>query len=225
MDVALDVLYPIRCLGCSAAGKFICSDCVETLPALRQPSCRICASPGVSGTCFWCRERHPAMDGTRSPYLYVRESPIHRAITALKYGSQRTIAPELAGLLARYQRRSRTSYDVIIPVPSHRSRVRQRGYSQAVLIAETLGPILGIPVAIDVLERIRDAPSQLDTDTRRERWNNVLNGFQASGDLTDKSVLLVDDLITTGSTASACASALKRAGAERVVALSVARAP
>ena len=77
----------------------------------------------------------------------------------------------------------------------------------------------------DLLRRVRDAPSQLQTASRDDRWTNVQGGFVCESDLTGMNVLLVDDLVTTGSTASACASALKRAGAQKVVALSVARTP
>ena len=187
--------------------------------------CRICASPGVNGTCRWCRDKKPEIDRIDAPYLYVQTSPIHRAITLLKYQGVRTIAPELAQLLAAHYRRRRTTYDVIVPVVSHPSRVRKRGYSQAALIASKLGPLLNTPVEEDMLRRVRDAPSQLQTASRNDRWTNVLDGFVCESDLTGMNVLLVDDLVTTGSTASACASALKVAGAEKVVALSVARTP
>ena len=187
--------------------------------------CRICASPGVNGTCRWCRDKKPAIDRIDAPYLYVQTSPIHRAITLLKYQGVRTIAPELAQLLAAHYRRRRTTYDVIVPVVSHPSRVRKRGYSQAALIASHLGPLLDTPLGEDILRRVRDAPSQLQTASRDDRWTNVRDGFTCESNLSGMNVLLVDDLVTTGSTASACASALKRAGAQKVVALSVARAP
>ena len=225
LSAVLDVLYPIRCLGCFRVGRFICHECVARMPTLDDPMCRICASPGVNGTCSWCRDKKPAIDRIDAPYLYVQASPIHSAITLLKYQGVRTIAPELAELLAAHYRRKRTTYHIIAPVVSHPSRVRKRGYSQAALVASHLGPLLDTPVGEDLLHRVRDAPSQLQTASRDDRWTNVQGGFVCDSDLSGMKVLLVDDLVTTGSTASACASALKRAGAQRVVALSVARAP
>ncbi len=223
LNAVLDVLYPIRCLGCFRVGKFICHECVARMPTLDDPMCAVCASPGVNGTCRWCRDKKPAIDRIDAPYLYVNASPIYKAITLLKYQGVRAIAPELAELLAAHYRRKRTIYDLIVPVVSHPSRVRQRGYSQAALIASKLGPLLNTTVGDDTLRRVRDAPSQLQTASRDDRWTNVQGGFVCESDLTGMNVLLVDDLVTTGSTASACASALKQAGAKRVVALSVAR--
>ena len=225
LNAVLDILYPIRCLGCFRVGRFICNECVARLPTLEDPMCRICASPGVNGTCRWCRDKKPAIDRIDAPYLYVHTSPIHSAITMLKYQGVRAIAPEMAELLAAHYRRKRTIYDVIVPVVSHPARVRKRGYSQATLIASHLGPLLDTPVGEHLLRRVRDAPSQLQTASRDDRWTNVQGGFASDSDLSGMTVLLVDDLVTTGSTASACASALKRAGAQKVVALSVARAP
>ena len=225
LNAVLDVLYPIRCLGCFRVGRFICDGCVARMPTLDDPMCRVCASPDVNGTCNWCRDKKPAIDRIDAPYLYVQTSPIHRAITLLKYQGVRAIAPELAELLATHYRRKRTIYDVIVPVVSHPSRVRKRGYSQAALIASQLGPLLNTPVREDVLRRVRNAPSQLQTASRDDRWLNVQGGFVSESDLSGMNVLLVDDLVTTGSTASACASALKKAGAQKVIARSVARTP
>ena len=222
---ALDIAFPIRCLGCGRAGRFICAGCVDLLPKLSDPFCRICANPGVRGVCSWCRDKNPAVDEIRAPYLYVRRSPIYRAITMLKYGGIRSLAPELADLLAAFLNTHRIGFDVIIPVPSHTSRVRRRGYSQATLIASALGERMRVPVDDRSLTRVRSAPSQLATESREDRWTNVEGGFEASALHPGLTVLLVDDLVTTGSTASACAHSLKQADAAKVVGLSVARSP
>lgn len=230
---ALDVVFPIRCFGCGAAGRYICAECVEALPKLERPYCDVCASPGVRRECGFCSAHPLAVDAIRSPYLYTPDSPIHRAITSLKYRGLRSVAPELADLLAEFVSRlsgasssqSGSSGDVAIPVPSHPSRMRRRGYGQASLIASELGERLGIPVDADSLSRIVNAPSQLETESREERWTRARANFECAAKFDDANVLLVDDLVTTGSTASACAAALKDAGARRVVAVSVARAP
>ena len=221
---ALDVVFPIRCFGCGAAGRYVCAECVVELPRLERPYCDLCASPGVRRNCGFCVAHPIAVDAIRAPYLYVPESPIHRAITSLKYRGLRSIAPELADLLAEFvsTRRGATA-DAIISVPSHPSRIRRRGYGQAALIATALGERLAIPVDADSLSRIVNAPSQLETESREERWTRVQSNFDCATNLNGANVLLVDDLVTTGSTASACATALKDAGARRVVAVSVAR--
>ncbi len=222
-SAALDVVFPIRCVGCGAAGRFICEPCAEKMPKLERPFCDTCASPGVAGKCRFCRSRPLAVDTIRAPYLYIAGSPIHAAITMLKFGGMRSVAPELAELLSEYLRERPTRFDVVMPTPSHPSRVRRRGYAQAALIAESLAERLGAPFDGQTLRRTADAPSQLETASREGRWANVQGGFSASAS-NGASVLLIDDLATTGSTASACASALKAAGARRVAALAVARA-
>ncbi len=230
---ALDVVFPIRCFGCGAAGRYICAECVEALPKLERPYCDVCASPGVNPRigreCGFCSAHPLAVDAIRSPYLYTPDSPIHRAITSLKYRGLRSVVPELAELLAEFaSRRSgahSSSWDVAIPVPSHPSRMRRRGYGQAALIASELGARLGVPVDPKSLSRAVNAPSQLETESREERWTRAQANFECEAKFDNANVLLVDDLVTTGSTASACAAALKDAGARRVVAVSVARAP
>ena len=196
------------------------------MPRLERPFCTVCANPGVAGICSWCHAHAPSIDAIRSPYLYVPSSPIYRSITSLKYGGMRSVAPEIAELLYSFwDRRHAADPDIIVPVPSHPSRVRQRGYSQASLIAIELGVRMNVHVSTDALVRVRNAPSQLETVSREDRWTNVQGSFTSESQVTGANVLLVDDLVTTGSTASACAAALKMAGARRVIGLSVARAP
>ncbi len=202
----------------------MCAECVERLPTLEEPYCEICASPGTDGICGWCLDKEPAIDQIRAPYLYLPPSPIHKAIRLLKYRGIRALAPELAELLTRYVEESSAHFDCIVPVVSHRSRVRKRGYSQASLIASHLGKRLNIPVLEDGLIRVRNAPSQLTTRSREERWNNVQGNFTSQHDLSGLVILLVDDLVTTGSTAASAAQALKNAGALSVFCLAVARA-
>ena len=204
----------------------MCPTCADAMPKLERPFCTVCANPGVAGMCSWCHAHSPSVDAIRSPYLYVPSSPIYRAITSLKYGGMRSVAPEIAELLHSYWSGRRTADpDIVVPVPSHPSRVRQRGYSQASLIAIELGRRMNVAVSTEALVRVRNAPSQLETESREDRWANVQGGFKSESRVEGSNVLLVDDLVTTGSTASACAAALKMAGARRVIGLSVARAP
>ena len=220
----LDVLFPIRCLDCGVPGRFICPVCVERMPRLEEPFCEICASPGTDGVCGWCLDKEPEIDGIQAPYLYLRSSPVHRAIRMLKYRGIRALAPELADLLGQYMKDSPARFDCIVPVVSHPSRIRRRGYSQASLIASNLSERLDIPILEDGLARVRNAPSQLSTRSREQRWENVQGSFISHDDLSGMVVLLIDDLVTTGSTAASAARALKSAGALGVFCVAVARA-
>ena len=221
---ALDILFPIRCLGCATPGRFICAPCTDRLPALEEPFCDICAQPGADGVCAWCLDNEPEIDEIHAPYLYLPSSPIRKAVTMLKYGGIKALAPELADLLARFLRDSPTDFDCVVPIISHPRRVRKRGYSQAALIAAALGDRLETPMLEDALSRVRDAPSQLTTPSREARWRNVRGSFVCPQDMSGLTILLVDDLVTTGSTAAACAAALKDAGALNVSAIAIARA-
>ena len=221
---ALDILFPIRCLDCGAPGRFFCPTCVERMPKLEEPFCEICANPGTDGVCGWCLDKEPEIDGIRAPYLYLRSSPIHKSIAMLKYRGISALAPELAELLSKFLQKSPSTFDCIVPVVSHPSRIRRRGYGQASLIASHLGERLDIPVFEDGLTRVLNAPSQLATRSREQRWENVQDSFNSELDLSGLIVLLVDDLVTTGSTAAAAAHALKSAGALSVFCIAVARA-
>lgn len=224
-DEAPDTLYPIHCLGCGADGKAICQECRDAMPRLRPPYCRVCARPGVTGTCRWCRSKVPEINRIAAAYLYVDASPVHHAITRLKFGNLRAMAPEMAELLAAFLEARPIVADVLVPMPSHPRRLRSRGFNQATLIAAELGKLIDVPVVSDVLLRTRDARSQLLSPNREDRWLNVLDSFACGDGLAGERVMLVDDLVTTGATMSACASALKHAGVANVVGLAVARAP
>jgi ComF family protein len=111
----------------------------------------------------------------------------------------------------------------IVPVPLHRTRLRQRGYNQAELLARGLGQELGLPLAPGWLERPQAGQPQARTASREQRWHNTTGAFRARGEANASGVLLVDDVCTTGATLNACAGALKAAGATGVWGLTLAR--
>jgi len=222
---ALNALYPMQCLGCGTEGVALCQQCRTKLPRLSKPYCDVCARSGVSGKCDWCRSHAPAVDGTFAPFLYVSSSPIHEAITRLKFAGWRAVAPELVELLAAFLDTQSLEVDIVAPVPSHPRRLRSRGFNQAALIADALGKLTHMRVAEGLLVRTTNAPSQLNMDSDDSRWSNVEGNFSCSGSVHGLRILVVDDLVTTGATMSACATALKEAGASKVTGLAVARAP
>lgn len=223
----LDLLFPLSCLACGKEGKFVCQECEPALPRLSQPYCRVCANPGTRGTCRWCFDAPLELDGIRAPYLF--EGPVREAIHGLKYRGVRTAAPELGGLLARYldthpfeSHSTVVPADLIVPAPLHAKRMRDRGYNQAELLAKSLSKESGIPLDTSSLARVRHSGPQVG-ESRVQRRANVDEGFRCYTDMTGKSVIVVDDVATTGSTLSACASALKAAGASEVWGLALAR--
>ena len=150
-----------------------------------------------------------------------------RAILLLKYGNVAPLGGWFARLLAAMVKREPQGFaaDAVVPVPLDRGRLRERGYNQAELIAKPLARLLGIPFRSYLLVRTRSRPNQLRL-TRRERWETVRGAYAThqTAQVDKLRLLLVDDVFTTGATLDACSTALKGAGAARVVCLTVARA-
>jgi ComF family protein len=159
----------------------------------------------------------------RSALLF--EGAVRDAIHALKYRGAGSIANVLAVKMAEAWRYYDMIGDLLVPVPLHPEREAQRGYNQATLLARALAPQISVPLAEDVLYRVRPTRSQTHLD-RKERWDNVADAFACpeSLDLSDLSVTLIDDVATTGATLDACAVALLTRGAKQVSALTLAHA-
>ena len=217
----LELLFPIHCLGCGREGNVICASCADELRKLEDPFCDVCAQPGAQGQCSPCLENPLAIDGIRAPYLF--EGPLREAVHRLKYRGWRAVTPGLGDLLASYLEKHKLPGEVFVPVPLHSSRLRSRGYNQSNLLAREAGKLLGVPVREDLLNRANDSRPQVEARSREHRRANVAGNFKASADVVGMSVLLVDDVATTGSTLSACAAALKEAGAASVWGLVLAR--
>jgi competence protein ComFC len=142
----------------------------------------------------------------------------------LKYRNLRALAPLLSELLNDYMKTNPVPGEVLVPVPLHRKRLRERGYNQSRLLAEGLGRLSGLPVVADCLVRQKNNPPQVRTATVEERRDNVVDVFACRDDrLRGKQVLLIDDVATSGATLDACAEVLKASGVVSVWALTFAR--
>ena len=144
-------------------------------------------------------------------------------VHALKYQNLRASAPDLGRLLAGYLDSNEIPTDVAMPVPLHPRRERERGYNQSELMARELSKGSGIPVQAGLLRRTRNAASQVSIKGREERRRNIDGAFECRSTVEGLRVLLIDDVVTTGSTMSACASALRAAGADSIWGLALAR--
>ncbi len=216
-----DLVFPIHCCGCGREGGIICEWCVDGLERLTLPYCRICAAPGIEGVCRWCREHPRGFDSLRSPYRF--DGAVREAVHALKYRGVRAAAGTLAGLMTEYLQHNPVSADAVIPAPLHSRRLRSRGYNQSALLAREIGKVLNLPAREDLLVRIMNGRPQVEAQSREERRNNVAGSFACESDTSGLTVLLIDDVATTGSTLSECALALKAAGTLKVYALTLAR--
>ena len=220
----VDLLFPMQCAGCRREGSLICDSCAATLPRLNKPYCSFCASPNSLSPCRWCRETPPALDGLRAPYLF--QGTLREAIEVFKYRGVSAAAPELGRLLAAYLVDYRADNPlpgrVIVPAPLHPRRLRRRGYNQSALLARELAKVTGLDLDEGLLTRTKQAAPQVGA-SRSQRRENVRDSFACSRSASGLSVLLVDDVATTGSTLSACAAALKASGAAAVWGLTLAR--
>ncbi len=180
------------------------------------PICPRCGKPQSSGIlCPGCVGWQAAIDGIRSPFRF--DGVIREAVHQLKYRNLRALVVPLAELLQNYVSNNSIPGEVLVPVPLHKRKLRERGYNQSQLLAWKLGRLINLPVVDDCLIRQKHTPSQARASTIDERRTNVANAFACHDHrLRDKQVLLMDDVATSGATLGACASALKAAGASSV---------
>ncbi len=224
LEAFLDLLFPPRCVWCGSWGKWLCDNCLRTVRFLEEPHCRFCGKALPEwGTCPSCSNEFHALEGIISVAYF--EGPIQEAVHLLKYRGRTALAYPLAELMASRLIRTDLKADAIIPVPLHPQRLRERGYNQAALLAESLSQKLGIPILNGALERIRYTRSQVGLGAL-ERKENVKGAFRADPlKVAGKDLILVDDVCTTGATLEECGFALKQAQAGRIWGLTLARAP
>ena len=206
---------------CRREGSYLCTDCESYLPPLQKPYCILCASPRVPQLCESCRRVAPAFDSVRAPYEFL--GSVRNIVHDLKYRNVRIAGPYGARLLAAYLERNPYPVDAYCPVPLHPRRERSRGFNQSELIARELSVLTGIPMDTTALRRTRNTPPQVSMDSADDRQSNIEDAFECTTDVPGRRYMLIDDVITTGSTMSACADALKDAGAANVWGLAFAR--
>ncbi len=221
LTALLDLLFPPRCPACGEPSRRdaapFCDVCCEALLPV-PPACRRCGMPGPVDPCGACLASPPAFDAVRAGGLF--GGPLADAVHAFKYRSR----PALAAPLARWlwRRVGLPPGAAVVSVPLARRRRRERGYDQAALLADALARAAGAERRRNALRRIRETAPQVGRD-REARARNVAGAF-AAGAVSGLDVVLVDDVVTTGATADACARALKAAGARTVSVVSLARA-
>lgn len=221
--LAVDSFFPQRCVGCGKVGDFLCADCCRKLPVILPPLCPRCGRPGASGiVCPACRQRQTEIDGIRSPFYF--GEVIREAIHRLKYRNLKAISLRLAELLADYLESNSLPGEILVPVPLHPRRLRERGYNQSGLLARELGKLISLPVIEDRLIRVKEVRSQVRASSVEERRQNVIDAFVCrDGKVNGKEVILIDDVCTSGATLESCAAALKAEGAVSVWGLTLAR--
>ncbi|HEY2525080.1 MAG TPA: ComF family protein [Candidatus Binataceae bacterium] len=237
----LNFLFPQRCAACDAsmpitATRRVCAPCLAAIEPPRPPLCVVCGASlhtGEAERCSHCRTAQPAFDSARAITRYraggadfARDGSgaVAELLRRHKYGLDQSLGRALAEYLDAAPPIDAGAYDVIIPVPLHRSRLRWRGFNQAALLGAALARRLNCPLDVATLARVLSTPPQTARD-RAQRTRNVRNAFavRRPARVAGRRILLVDDVMTTGATASECARVLHAAGARRVDVLTLAR--
>jgi ComF family protein len=220
--VALNLLFPPYCIGCGKEGNFICGHCSHDLAFISPPVCRLCGRPLLpDSSCPGCIGESSPIDGIRAPFLF--DGLVRHAIHELKYNNLRAIVPTLTAYLHEYLIESPLPGNVLVPVPIHPKRLRERGYNQSALLTHELHRLSGLPMVEGCLVRTRYITPQARAASAAERLKNISGAFTcADTRLMGKEVILVDDVSTSGATMNACAAALKSAGVLKVWGLSLA---
>lgn len=236
LDCLVSVLFPGPCRICgitltTASRIPVCENCLNGFERIVDPMCACCGRPfGARAPstqqpfCRLCVARFYAFDGARSYAVY--NKTLSEAVLLLKYEEVKRLGDWFAERLAKIFLEGAGAWraDVVVPVPLHRDRHRERGYNQAELIARPLAKLLGLQFASGALQRTKPRPPQLVL-SRRQHWESVRGAYatRAGAQVDNAHILLVDDVLTTGATLDACARALKKAGAAGVRGLTVGR--
>lgn len=213
----IEIAFPPRCAMCGLRGCWVCEECLALTPLFEEPRCPVCSLPFVRGRCD-CRELPDRIDQlwVAAPF----DGWVRAAIHSYKFSGETARAPHFASLLA-VACQAMGADAVLAPVPMHAKRKRQRGYDQTLILAREVSRLSSQPVFTG-LRKGRNTPQQVGL-SKAERSLNLLDAFElAPGTASPESVILIDDVTTTGATLTECAVALRTNGAIRVAAVVIA---
>jgi ComF family protein len=229
----LDWLFPPLCISCG--GRIgepyaLCSACWNEVSFIEDAVCMRCGlpfeiDPGESTVCAACYAAPNAFDCARS--ILYDDDATKKLILGFKHGDRLERAPAFIGWLERVGRMIAQDADIVVPVPLHPSRLWRRRYNQSAILAKGIARTFDKSYCPSILARLRKTPSQGSMPSAKARRRNVAGAFEVTErgrkEVCGKKVLLLDDVYTTGATLNACAGALRRAGADRISALTLAR--
>lgn len=219
-----DFLFPKFCLGCGFLGCYICPKCQAKLPYIEKDSCLYCQKPSLYGlTHPYCR-RENGIDGMMTIFHY--DIFLKKIIKSIKYRLAIEVWKELC-LVIKPEKLAKISFYnnfYLQPIPLHPNRLRQRGFNQAKIIADFFSKLAGVAIS-DLLIRTKESPPQAQTKRGLSRFTNVQGVFKVTNKklIKNKSFVLVDDVLTSGSTIKEAGKALKEDGVSRIYVLTLAK--
>ncbi len=227
MHSLLELVFPARCAACQGflegAERHLCAPCAETLVPLTPPHCPRCALPETEGLCPPCQEQSPAFARISAAFLH--GGALADAIERFKYREAPHLAAALVDLCLGAAQEALVWSTLVVPIPLHARRLRQRGFNQALMLARLLARAADRPLGAQAMWRTRFTRPQVG-QSRAGRLQNVAGAFVARPEsVADARLLLVDDVVTTGATVREASLAAVRAGAREVRVFCLARAP
>lgn len=225
----LDIVFPRRCLRCGRIGKYICVVCRRTIRAIpeNESICPVCEGLAIDGiTHPRCKTRF-ALDGLTSFFRY--DGIIRKGVTSLKYRFVSDLGAEFVSLVSPSLVRAVLGHvksdSMLVPIPLHPARFRERGFNQAEVLGRFVSERLHIPMKTGVIYRVKKTPAQVEMKTREDRMRNMSDVFAVADTFPIRGarVVLFDDVFTTGATMRSAANTLKRHGAIYVWAVTMAR--
>ena len=209
------------CLLCAGVsdGDIVCSACANDLPRLPKPRCPCCALPTPTGEiCGRCLKKPPYFDAVQAVFAY--DFPLDKLVQSFKYAHRLALGCYFGRQLSALER---IEADLVIPLPLHSERLRERGFNQALELARPLSRAWGLPIDATSCTRTRNTTAQALLPWR-QRVKNIGGAFHCSTDLTGQRIILIDDVMTSGASLNEFARTLKLHGALELTALVVARA-
>ncbi len=229
-----EIIFPPQCLGCAeilhrSNGHIFCPDCEEKITFITGSICDICGttfpdSPDQNHLCGDCLKTKPYFSCARAIFSY--DDAILNSIHQFKYKSDLSVGEILSDFMAGFSFPDIdfADYSLIIPVPLHIKRLRERGFNQSLILARAIGEKHQIPVDFSLLKRHKFILTQTGSN-KKERKQNIKGAFEVTDKkkISGKSIILIDDVYTTGATVNECAKTLMKAGAQKVSVLTLAR--
>lgn len=225
-DFVLDLIFPKFCVGCALEGEWVCPDCLKKIIRVVTQVCPDCERISEFGRyCETCRKKHKLSGIIVAAYY--KEGPIKEAVHNLKYNNVLELKEFLGKLMAEALKNNIDNIggDILLTaVPMHFLRQAQRGYNQAEILAEHVAADLKLPRNFKIIKKIRKTKSQVSKSGKKRR-ESLKNSFKIIDELAvkNRTIIIVDDVTTTGTTLEECAKVLKTAGAKRVWGLVIAR--
>ena len=218
------MIFPPNCAGCGEWGSKYCADCVAKTRIIKDPICIVCGVPDSSlsaAVCSACSGQKIFFEAARSWAEF--ETPLKEAIHRLKYHNDIGLANNLSDYLVKLYESNKWEVDLIAAVPLEKKRLRERGYNQAAVLAKSFAAKVELEYNQQAITRKKSTLSQVGL-TRKQRVENVKDALFAKHDIVwKKTILLVDDVITTGATLNSCSETLLNYGAEKIYGLTLAR--